>query len=70
MPKLIRKRGFFDLLGFDFMVCKNPQREEKLKLLEVNTNPALSLGTRRLLFIFYSILLTFKLFWKAQNMIE
>ena len=45
MPKLTRKRGFFDLLGFDFMVCKSPQRGEKLKLLEVNTNPALSLGT-------------------------
>jgi D-alanine-D-alanine ligase-like ATP-grasp enzyme len=39
-PKFMRKHGYFDLLGFDFMVSD----ENKLVLLEVNTNPALSLG--------------------------
>lgn len=40
VPKLQRKHGYFDLLGFDFMVTS----ENKLVLLEINTNPALSLG--------------------------
>ena len=39
VPKLTRKKGYFDLLGFDFMVTG----ANKLQLLEVNTNPALSL---------------------------
>lgn len=39
IPKLTRKKGLFDLFGFDFMVTEDSQ----LKLLEVNTNPALSL---------------------------
>lgn len=41
MPTLLRRRGFFDLFGFDFMLTS----ENELKLLEVNSNPALSLGT-------------------------
>ena len=44
MPKLIRRSGFFDLLGLDFIVSTNKERAGKLLLLEVNTNPALSLG--------------------------
>jgi hypothetical protein len=44
MPKLIRRRGFFDLFGCDFMVSTCPDRSGRLLLLEVNTNPALSLG--------------------------
>lgn len=36
--KLLRKHGFFDLLGCDFMLTESNQ----LHLLEVNTNPALS----------------------------
>lgn len=47
MPKLIRKSGYFDLFGFDFMMSTCPDREGRLLLLEVNTNPALSLGTRK-----------------------
>jgi hypothetical protein len=43
MPKFIRKKGYFDLFGFDFMVSTAPQGQDKLLLLEVNTNPALSL---------------------------
>jgi hypothetical protein len=39
LPKLNRKKGYFDLFGFDFMVTA----ANKLQLLEVNTNPALSL---------------------------
>jgi D-alanine-D-alanine ligase-like ATP-grasp enzyme len=39
--KFMRKKGYFDLFGFDFMVTSDSQ----LKLIEVNTNPALSLGT-------------------------
>jgi len=38
VPKFQRKHGYFDLLGFDFMVTN----QNKLVLLEVNTNPALS----------------------------
>jgi Tubulin-tyrosine ligase family len=39
--KLFRREGYFDLLGFDFML------DDKLELylLEVNTNPALSLDS-------------------------
>lgn len=44
MPKLVRRGGFFDLLGLDFMVSTSKDRDGKLLLLEVNTNPALSLG--------------------------
>lgn len=36
--KLLRKHGYFDLLGCDFMLSATNQ----LFLLEVNTNPALS----------------------------
>lgn len=35
---LMRKRGFFDLLGCDFMVTADNQ----LRLLEINSNPAMS----------------------------
>ncbi len=42
--KLIRKHGFFDLLGCDFMLSE----DNRLYLLEINTNPALSLGMRGL----------------------
>jgi hypothetical protein len=38
-PTLAKKRGYFDLLGCDFMVTS----DNELKLLEVNSNPALSL---------------------------
>jgi hypothetical protein len=36
--KLLRKHGYFDLLGCDFMLTAS----NELNLLEVNTNPALS----------------------------
>ena len=39
-PKFSRKHGYFDLFGFDFMITSS----NKLVLIEVNTNPALSLG--------------------------
>ncbi len=39
LPKLTKKFGFFDLLGFDFMITDDLD----VKLLEVNTNPALHL---------------------------
>lgn len=38
----IRKRGYFDLLGLDFMITPAPNN--KLVLLEANTNPALCVG--------------------------
>jgi hypothetical protein len=38
----IRKRGYFDLLGLDFMLTPGP--DNKLVLLEANTNPALCVG--------------------------
>jgi Tubulin-tyrosine ligase family len=43
--KLFRREGYFDLLGFDFML------DDKLELylLEVNTNPALSLDSSSVL---------------------
>jgi Tubulin-tyrosine ligase family len=39
--KLFRREGYFDLLGFDFML----DGKLELYLLEVNTNPALSLDS-------------------------
>lgn len=39
VPTLAKKRGYFDLLGCDFMITQDNQ----LRLLEINTNPALSL---------------------------
>lgn len=48
VPKLLRKHGYFDLLGFDFMI----NDENKLVLLEINTNPAMSLGTLLLLLLY------------------
>ena len=47
MPKLLRKSGYFDLFGLDFMVetvGNETSRSHRIILLEVNTNPALSLG--------------------------
>jgi hypothetical protein len=38
--KLMKKHGYFDLLGCDFMITDDNQ----LSLLEINTDPALSLG--------------------------
>lgn len=38
MPTLTRRRGFFDLFGCDFMLTV----DNELKLLEVNSNPAMS----------------------------
>jgi hypothetical protein len=35
MPKFIRKKGYFDLFGFDFMVSTAPKGRDKLLLLEV-----------------------------------
>lgn len=43
IPQFQRKRGYFDLLGFDFMVTAAP--ENKLVLIEINTNPSLAVGT-------------------------
>ncbi len=43
-PKLLRKAGYFDLLGCDFMVTTDNQ----LYLIEINTNPALSLDNSTL----------------------
>merc|ERR1719473_912215 len=40
--KLTRRRGYFDLFGFDFMLDEQLQ----LHLLEVNTNPALHIDGR------------------------
>lgn len=40
VPSLIRKRGYFDLFGCDFMVTT----DNELRLLEINSNPAMSLG--------------------------
>ncbi|RYH20005.1 hypothetical protein EON65_24950 [archaeon] len=37
--KLLKKHGYFDLLGCDFMLTE----DNHLYLLEINTNPALSL---------------------------
>lgn len=45
-PLLVKKVGYFDLLGCDFMVTL----DNTLKLLEVNSNPALSRGTNFLSF--------------------
>lgn len=41
--KLLRKHGFFDLFGCDFMLAFDTQKKLELYLLEMNTNPALSL---------------------------
>jgi len=43
-PKFQRKHGYFDLFGLDFMVTG----DNKLVLLECNTNPALSLDNSTL----------------------
>ncbi len=45
--KLLRKHGYFDLLGCDFMLGD----DNRLYLLEINTNPALSLGEGQCVFI-------------------
>ena len=45
--KLLRKHGYFDLLGCDFMLSSTNQ----LYLLEINTNPALSRGFVVVIFI-------------------
>lgn len=37
---LIKKQGYFDLLGCDFMLSES----NKLSLIEINTNPSLTLG--------------------------
>jgi D-alanine-D-alanine ligase-like ATP-grasp enzyme len=42
MPQFQRKSGYFDLLGFDFMITAGP--ENKLMLIEINTNPSLAVG--------------------------
>jgi hypothetical protein len=44
VPKFRRKHGCFDLFGFDFMITN----ENKLVLIEVNTNPALTLDNSTL----------------------
>jgi tubulin--tyrosine ligase like protein 10 len=40
--KFLKTHGYFDLLGCDFMITE----ENKLILLEINTNPAMSLDNR------------------------
>jgi len=40
--KLLKKHGYFDLLGCDFMITD----DNRLYLLEINTNPALSLDNK------------------------
>ena len=42
--KFLRKHGYFDLLGCDFMITDDNQ----LLLIEINTNPALSLDNSTL----------------------
>lgn len=42
--RLLRKHGYFDLYGFDFMVTE----DNKLVLIEINTNPAMSLDNSTL----------------------
>jgi hypothetical protein len=42
--KLLKKHGYFDLLGCDFMVTTS----NKLVLIEINSNPALSLDNSTL----------------------
>jgi len=37
---LMKKHGYFDLLGCDFMLSES----NKLSLIEINTNPSLTLG--------------------------
>lgn len=37
---LLKKHGYFDLLGCDFMLSAT----NKLSMLEINTNPSLTLG--------------------------
>ena len=44
IPTLARGRGYFDLLGCDFMITN----DNELKLLEINSNPALSLDNTAL----------------------
>mmetsp|Transcript_21428 Transcript_21428/g.31037 ORF Transcript_21428/g.31037 Transcript_21428/m.31037 type:complete len:826 (-) Transcript_21428:53-2530(-) len=43
----IKKKGYFDLLGLDFMVTSAPNN--KAILLEANTNPALCVGKNELI---------------------
>lgn len=38
---LLKRHGYFDLLGCDFMLSAT----NKLSMLEINTNPSLTLGT-------------------------
>lgn len=44
MTILTRKRGYFDLFGCDFMITT----DNEVKLLEINSNPALSLDNSTL----------------------
>lgn len=37
---LLKRHGYFDLLGCDFMLSAT----NKLSMLEINTNPSLTLG--------------------------
>ena len=50
----LRKHGYFDLLGCDFMITD----DNKVKLLEINTNPALTLGKSFYGFVEYILLST------------
>ena len=40
---LLKRHGYFDLLGCDFMLSAS----NKLSMLEINTNPSLTLGMDR-----------------------
>jgi hypothetical protein len=61
--KLMKKHGYFDLLGCDFMITD----DNELFLLEINTNPALSLGNG---FLSLTILFLCRFFFSDNKVLE
>jgi D-alanine-D-alanine ligase-like ATP-grasp enzyme len=49
--QFLKKKGYFDLFGLDFMVTNSPHNQTVL--LEANTNPALCVG--EIIFLFFSL---------------